>query len=239
MLNTELHWVQLCIWYIRLVMTPKLDKLQHAIEYCHTVRCVLRIVEWCLEVFDYIVRILSITAVLGSHKFTLCIWLGAQGGGQIRTRREDFRSGRAVLPALSEGLEFDLSDIEAENATLKADHLQQVVEIVIGGVPNVFEVHFMCLFMSLGRIMLPGSRLKYHFDSIRHHMDPQRVELGISLLVIIYPVADIIPPGIHFVPLLGRHPCYCFWFLVCIARLHEFHPQRICCGLRLVAPSRE
>ena len=51
-------------------------------------------------------------------------------------------------------MEIELSDFEAENATLKGDYLRQVVEIVIGGVPTVLEVCFMCLFMSLGRILL-------------------------------------------------------------------------------------
>jgi hypothetical protein len=47
-------------------------------------------------------------------------------------------------------LEIELSDFEAENATLKGDDVWQVVEIVIGGVPTILEVGFMCLFMSLG-----------------------------------------------------------------------------------------
>jgi hypothetical protein len=47
-------------------------------------------------------------------------------------------------------LDIELSDFEAEDATLKGDYLQQVVEIVIGGVPTVLEVGLMCLFMSLG-----------------------------------------------------------------------------------------
>jgi hypothetical protein len=59
-----------------------------------------------------------------------------------------------VLPTLSEGLEIELSDFPAENATLKGDYLQQVVEIAIGGVPTVLEVCFMCLFMSIGKILL-------------------------------------------------------------------------------------
>jgi len=100
---------------------------------------------------------LSITAVLRSHEFGICIRLGAQGGSQISTGREDFAGGRAVLSTLSKGLEFELSDFEAENATLKGDYLRQVVEIVIGGVPTVLEVCLMYLFMPLGRIRLQGS----------------------------------------------------------------------------------
>jgi hypothetical protein len=55
---------------------------------------------------------------------------------------------------LSEGLEIELSVFTAENATLKGDYLRQVVEIVIGGVPTILEIRFMCLFMSLARILL-------------------------------------------------------------------------------------
>jgi len=58
---------------------------------------------------------------------------------------------------VSEGLDIELSDFEAEDATLKGDSLWQVVEIVIGGVPTILEVCFMCLFMSLSRILLQGS----------------------------------------------------------------------------------
>jgi hypothetical protein len=99
-------------------------------------------------------------------------------------------------------LEIELSDFEAENATLKGDYLQQVVEIVIGGIPTVLEVRFMCLFMSLGRILLQGSVTTNLFDPMRHHVDHRKVEVGIQLLGNIYLVADIIPPGVHFAPLL-------------------------------------
>jgi len=56
-------------------------------------------------------------------------------------------------------LEIELSHFEAEDAMTKGDFLWQVVEIVIGGIPTVFEVRFMCMFMSLGRILLQGSVL--------------------------------------------------------------------------------
>ena len=49
-----------------------------------------------------------------------------------------------MLLTLSQGLEIELSDFKAENATLKGDYLRQVVEIVIGGVPTVLEVRFIC-----------------------------------------------------------------------------------------------
>jgi hypothetical protein len=80
---------------------------------------------------------------------------------------------------LSEGLEIELSDFEAENTTLKGDYLRQVVEIVIGGVPTILEVRFMCLFMSLGRILLQGSVTTNLFDPMTHQVDFQTVEVGI------------------------------------------------------------
>ena len=80
---------------------------------------------------------------------------------------------------LSEGLEIELSDFEAEDATLKGDYLWQVVEIVIGGVPTVLEVSFMYFFMFLGRILLQGSVLTNLFDPMRHQVDLRKVEVGI------------------------------------------------------------
>jgi hypothetical protein len=80
---------------------------------------------------------------------------------------------------MSEGLEIELSDIEAEDATLKGDYLWQVVEIVIGGVPTVLEVRCLCLFISLGRLLFEGSVSTNLFDPMRHQVDLQKVEVGI------------------------------------------------------------
>jgi len=122
---------------------------------------------------------LSIMAVLRSHEFGLRTGLGAQGGSQISAGREDFAGGSAVLSTLSEGLQIELSDFEAENATLKGDYLQQVVQIVIGGAPTVLEIRFMCLFMSLSRILLQGSMSTNPFDPVRHQVDRRKVEVSI------------------------------------------------------------
>jgi len=122
---------------------------------------------------------LSITAVLRSHEFGLRRWLGAQGGSHISTRREDFAGGSAVLPTLSEGLEIELSDFEAEDAMQKGDYFWQVVEIVIAGVPTVLEVRFMCLFISLRRILMQGSLLTNLFGPMKHQVDLRKVEVGI------------------------------------------------------------
>jgi hypothetical protein len=62
---------------------------------------------------------------------------------------------------------------------LKGDYLWQVVEIVIRGVPTVLEVRFMCLFMSLGRILLQGSLSMILFSPMRHQVDIQKIEVGI------------------------------------------------------------
>jgi hypothetical protein len=80
---------------------------------------------------------------------------------------------------LSEGLEIDLSDLEAEDAMLKGDYLWQVVEIVIGGISTGLEDCFMCLFMSLGRILLQCSISMNLFDPMRHQVDLRKVEVGI------------------------------------------------------------
>jgi len=80
---------------------------------------------------------------------------------------------------LSEGLEIELCHFEAQNATLKGDYLQQVVDIVIGGIPTMLEVRLMCLFMSLGRILLHGCISTNLFDPMRHQVDLRKVEVGI------------------------------------------------------------
>jgi len=64
---------------------------------------------------------LSITAVLESHLLGLCILLGAPAGSKISRGRNDFSCGSAVLLMVSEGLEIELSDFEAENAMLKGE----------------------------------------------------------------------------------------------------------------------
>jgi len=75
-------------------------------------------------------------------------------------------------------LEIELSAFEAEDATLKGDYLWQVVERVFGGVPTILEVRFMCLFISLGRILLQGSVSTNLFYPARHQVDLQTVEVG-------------------------------------------------------------
>jgi hypothetical protein len=77
-----------------------------------------------------------------------------------------------------EGLEIELFDFEAENATLEVDFLQQVVEIVTGGIQSVPGIQFMCLFMSLCGILLQGSESINLFDPVRHQVDVWKVEVG-------------------------------------------------------------
>jgi hypothetical protein len=91
----------------------------------------------------------------------------------------DYAGGRAVLPTQSEGLAITLSYFQAEDVTLAGDYLRQVVVIVIGGVPTVLEDRFMCLFMSLSRILLQGSVSTNLFSPIRQQVDLRKVEGGI------------------------------------------------------------
>jgi ABC-type thiamin/hydroxymethylpyrimidine transport system permease subunit len=132
---------------------------------------------------------------------------------------------------LSEGSEIELSDFEAEDAMLNGHYWWQVVEIVIGGVPTVLEVCFMCLFMSLGRILMQGSISMDMFEPMRHQEDVRKVKVGISLLGNISHAADIIPPGIRLVVLLGWYPSVGICFLVCLSLLHRFRSQGIGFGL--------
>lgn len=76
-------------------------------------------------------------------------------------------------------MDIELSDYEAENATLQGDYLLKVVEILIGGIPTVFQINFKCLFMSLGRMLLQGSVSTNLFDPVSHHVDHPQVAVGI------------------------------------------------------------
>ena len=136
-------------------------------------------------------------------------------------------------------MEIELSDFEAENATLKLDYLWQGVEVVIGGVPTVLEVRFMCLFMSLGRILLQRSVWTNLFNPMKCQVDLRNVEVGIQLLAIYYLAVDAIPPGVHFAPLLGRCPSFSICSLVYVSLLHEFCSQGIGYCLRLFAGTPE
>jgi len=122
--------------------------------------------------------------------------------------REDFACRSAVLPTLSEGLEIELSDFEAEDGMLKGDYFWQVVEILFGGVPTILKVRCRCLFMSLFRILLEGSLSRNLFDPLRHQVDITKVEDGIELLGNIHLATDINPRGIHFSPLLRWRPSF-------------------------------
>jgi len=139
----------------------------------------------------------------------------------------------------SVGLEIELSDFKAENATLKGEYLQQVVAIVIGGVPTILEVRFMCLFMSPDRILLQGSVSTNQFDPMTHQVGHRKVEVGIQLLGNNYLAADTIPPGDHVVSRLGGRPSFSIGFLVYLLFLHGFGSQGMGFGLGLFACSPE
>jgi hypothetical protein len=73
MVNTELQCMQLFIQYTCLVTTLVLYNLPRTTVYFCAVRCVMRIVESCSDVFNHGVRMHSITVVLGSYEFELRI----------------------------------------------------------------------------------------------------------------------------------------------------------------------
>jgi len=139
----------------------------------------MRIVDECSEVFDKRVRMLSITAVLRSHECELRLSLGSQGGSQRSTGKEHVVDRSGVLPMLSDGLGIELSEFKAENAMLNGDYLRQVIEIVFGGVQTILEIRFMCLFLSLGRILLQCSIMTNLVDPLRHPVDFWKVDDGI------------------------------------------------------------
>jgi hypothetical protein len=77
---------------------------------------------------------------------------------------------------LSEGLKIELFEFEVENITMKPEYLWRVVDIVIGGIQTVLEVGLLCLFMSVGRMLLYSSVRMNLFGPMKHQLDPQRVE---------------------------------------------------------------
>ena len=77
-------------------------------------------------------------------------------------------------------------------------------------------------------------------ESVRpYETSSQKVEDNIYLLGNIHLVADIIPPGVHFVMLLGRCPSFSICFLIYLSLLHEFRSKGIGFGLRLFASLAE
>jgi len=137
---------------------------------------------------------------------------GNSEGQPDQHRKVRLAGDSPVLPTLSEGVEIEHSDIDAESAMLKGDYLWQVVEIVIGGVPTVLEVCFKCFFMSLSRILFQGSISTDLFHPMRHQVDLRKVEVSILPLGNIHLVAHIIPPGVHIALLLGWHSTFSIWF---------------------------
>jgi hypothetical protein len=103
---------------------------------------------------------------------------------------------------------IELSDFEAENATLNRDFLRQVFEIVIGGVPTILEVHCMCLIMSVGRIPVQGSVSTNLLDRMTHQVGLAKVGVGTLPLGNIYLDADIIQPSVHSATLLGQRSSF-------------------------------
>ena len=50
---------------------------------------------------------------------------------------------------------------------------------MIGGIPTILEFGFMCLVMSLGKILLQGSVSTNLFGPMKHQVDLWKVEVGI------------------------------------------------------------
>jgi len=105
---------------------------------------------------------------------------------------------------------------------LNGDCMRQDVDIVIGGVPTVLEVRFVCLFMSLRRILFPGSVSMNLLSAMRHEVDLWKVEVDIYLLGHINLMGDIHPLGNCFALQLGQRPSSSICFLVYLSLLQEF-----------------
>jgi hypothetical protein len=102
---------------------------------------------------------------------------------------------------------------------------------VIGGVPTILEVPFMCRFKFLSRNILQGSVSTNLSDPIRKYRDIWEVEVGILLIGNIDLIANRIPPRVHFVPLFGQRTCFSTCFLLYRLLLHQFCSKSIGFGL--------
>jgi hypothetical protein len=156
---------------------------------------------------------------------------GSSEGSQINTGSEDIACGSAVLPMVTAGFEIEISDYEAEHAALPSRYFWQVVEIVIRGVLTVVEVGFICVFISLSRILLQFSLSTNLFGPIQHHVDIWIVQVGIKMHEYNYPMAEIIPPGVHFARFLGRNLSFSICFFVYLSLVQKFRSEGIGCGV--------
>jgi hypothetical protein len=76
---------------------------------------------------------------------------------------------------------IQLSDYEEVQGMLKGDCMWQAVEIVMVGITTVFEICFMCLIMSLSRILFQDTILMNLFDPMRHQEDCRKVKSSIYI----------------------------------------------------------
>jgi hypothetical protein len=82
-------------------------------------------------------------AVWGPMNSGLAFDCELRENSQISAKKRDCADRSAVLSTLSNGLDIELSDFEAENAMLKGDSLWQVDEIMIRGIATILEIRFM------------------------------------------------------------------------------------------------
>jgi hypothetical protein len=62
---------------------------------------------------------------------------------------------------------------------MNGDYLLQVIEIVIAWVPTILEVRIVCLFMTVGRILLQHSVSTNLFSPMSHQVDVRKVHVRI------------------------------------------------------------
>jgi len=98
---------------------------------------------------------------------------------------------------------------------------------------------FMYFFMSLGRILFQGSVSTNLLNSMRHEVDLWNVAVCIQIVGNIHLVAEVILPGYHYTPHVGRNPRFSMCFLVYLSLLHNFLSQGIGFSLWIFASSPE
>jgi len=148
-------------------------------------------------------------------------------GNMNCTTGQNLVGGRAVFPTLYGWVTKELSCCTGDYVMLKCDNLRKVALIVIGGVPTVCEVRFMCWFVACTRILWDGSISTNLRQKVRQLVDLPKVDVGIQHLGFIYLLADILPAGIQFTPPVGGCPMFSSCVVVYLSLLHMFSSQGI------------
>ena len=112
---------------------------------------------------------------------------------------------------------FEATDLETEHTTLEGEYLRQIVEIVVRLIPTI------CSCVSTDYCGKdPQTDL---LCEVRHEMDLDEVEVGITLLRHAGFRINTVFPQVVLAPLLRGRQTACLELLLCLTLLNEFGSQ--------------